>query len=363
MRELDWNGVLNTLDTPNIGKTMEMKGELESTWDDKMANTKKSCMKTKFLSVFQLKRSKPASNPSIGLAKPKVMIYDDNKPPRPVMVPRIQHSEFENYLKQDVRPTKSMPPQQAHLYSQMDEMSYQPVMVSVATQTDHHQPRHMKLSRSGTTEESISRTRMWVEGLGFCQQPPYYGIKDENKSNIRNKTREELKTNQDNDKEVSEALSRGCKALQDAIIYKQRADIRFNSTSDVVCPTTDIDTIEDDETSDSDESDEDDDSFNIYEEALNVEDYSYKEYTSHPSHTRLQNNPPSVYHSYSALPPKQAVIEKKKLMRTRKSNPPSLQLSQKRQIPMKSEEAFISKVQNLKKSLSSKFSIFNSKNS
>jgi len=245
-------------------------------------------------------------------------------------------------------------------------MSYQPVMVSVATQTDHHQPRHIKLSRTGTSEESISRRRMWVEGLGFSQQPQYYGnekrIKDESRSNVRNKSREELKTNQDNDKDVSEALSRGCKALQDAIIYKQRADIRFNSTSDVVCPTTDIDTI-DDETTDSDDSDEDDDSFNIYEEALNGEDYSSKEYTSHPSHTRLQNNPPSVYHSYSALPTKQALIEKKKLIRTRKSNPPSLQLPQKRQIPRKSEEEFISKVQNLKKSLSSKFSIFNSKNS
>ena len=79
---------------------------------------------------------------------------------------------------------------------------------------------------------------------------------------------------QSSDFDLCEALSRGCTALQEAIRYRKRAEVDFDSASDVISLTSEIESF-DEESTDTDDS-EDDESVNIYEEALNCEDYGHK---------------------------------------------------------------------------------------
>jgi len=317
MRDLDWTG-----GKPGNGKPMEAINKQQNMNILEPKITRKFSLKNRLFSIFQHKTPNIESKPSLTYEKSKLLKDVDNKPPGPETGPRIPHLEFKNYQKQNLRHIKSLPPHQVHVHL------YKPAcLVSVSTQTDPYSPGH--------GQDNSIRTRHWLQG-----RTPLY----------RPETRREEMTRSSHD-------------TDDLILYKQRADIHFHSTSDVVCPTTDIDTVDDD-TTDSDDT-SDDESINIYEEALNCEDDTYYEYTRHPDFTNPWPPPPSFHQSYFASPPSHAVVEKKKLSRTSRSNPPPWHnLGQPQcvnQHPSEKEDSSRSKVQILKKSISSKLSFFHSK--
>ena len=145
---------------------------------------------------------------------------------------------------------------------------------------------------------------------------------------------------------------------------RSNPELYFFISSDVVCPTTDVDTVDDDTTDSDDTSDEE--SVNIYEEVLNCEDDTYYGYARQPVFTQPLYHSSAFHQSYFAIPPSHTGVEKKKLSRTTKSNSPPAQnlgqLQQENQKQIDREETSITKVQNLKKSISSKLSFFQSRN-
>jgi len=309
--------------------------------------------RNRLFSVFQVKTSKITSTPPVIFARPKVIKDVDNKQPKPERDPRIPNLEFQNHQNLNLRMMKSLPSSQAN-QNCLHTMPSSCAVVSVATQTEPFEVEHRKLRRVGTAEKNY-KTKQWVRGLSSS----------ENRSNWEDPREHsgdrEVSEAHSDDREVSDALSRGCKALEEAIQYRQRANIHFNSTSDVMSPTTDIDTVDD--MTDTDDSDVDDDSINIYEEALNCEDDTYVGYIrQHPCIERWKQQ------SYSVLPTNNKVVEKKKLSRAVKSNPPLANIVQldpqgvqAKQKQIQREEAIVSKFHGLKKSLSSKFSFFPTK--
>jgi len=322
MRDLEWND----------GKAGNGKLKGASIKQINMGNyetksTRKFSLKNRLLSVFQYKTPNIEFKPSLAFEKSKLMKDVDNKPPRPETGPRIPQLEFQNYKRQNLRHIKSLPPHQVHLYSPVTDKPT--CLVSVSTQTDPYSPGHREVMRL----DNNTRTRHWLQGVTPLYRPE--GIT-------------ETRTSED---------------TEDLILYKQRADIHFHSTSDVVCPTTDVDTVDDDTTDSDDTSDEE--SVNIYEEALNCEDDDYYGYTRHPNFTNPWQPPPSFHQSYFAIPPSHPVVEKKKLSRTLRSNPPPRHnLGQPQNVNQHSsqkEDSSRSKIQTLKKSISSKLSFFHSK--
>jgi hypothetical protein len=357
--------------TPGIGKAI---GTTNKTMEEDFIETRrKSLFRNRLVSVFQLKRSKITSNHPFVFARPKVIKDVDNKQPKPETAPRIPTLEFQNHQKLSLRLMKSLPHQNCPY-----NMPSPCVVVSVGTQTDSFKVEHRNLRRVGAAEtkqlvrglsssENRSNWEKQFEIMGHKKSDDtsdravteaHSGDREESEAHIGDREVSEV---QRGDREVSEALSRGSQALQEAIQYRQRANIYFNSTSDVMSPTTDIDS--EDDMTDTDDSDVDDDSINIYEEALNCEEDTYVGYIrQHPCVERW------THQSYSVLPTNNKVVEKKKLNRAVKSNPPLGQLVQldpqglqEKQEQIQREEAIVSKYHGLKKSLSSKFSFFPTK--
>ena len=97
--------------------------------------------------------------------------------------------------------------------------------MTVGTQTDLWEDGHMKLRRIGTQEDIEIESRRWIQGLRISRQIPEPGMKVSRNMSDNSETISDQSCNL----EVSEALSRGCSALQDAIQYKRRAEIYFNS--------------------------------------------------------------------------------------------------------------------------------------
>jgi hypothetical protein len=93
--------------------------------------------------------------------------------------------------------------------------------------------------------------------------------------------------------EVCEALSRGCRDLQEAIRYRQRAEIHFYSASDVLSPSSEMETFDEGST-DTDDS-EDDESVNIYEEVMNCEDHGYRDHNSRLTWTETKEHITTFY--------------------------------------------------------------------
>jgi len=332
MRDLDWK----TMMLAGNEKEMETITEPKNT---KERSTRRSCLRNKLLDLFHHKRSEVASKPSLSFAIPKVIKGDENRPLKPKTGSKYSHMEFQNYQKKNLRPIKSLPLHQGHLYSPVKD---KPVfLVSVSTQTEPYTPGNIGLV---TSEDNHTRTRHWLQGI----TPSY-----RSGENIRNKERIEIKNDHHENSDDRE----------DAMLYKQRANIHFHSASDVVCPTTDVDTVDDD-TTDTDDS-SDDESVNIYEEALNCDDDTYYGYARHPAITQPWQHHSTFHQSYFALPPSYTVVEKKKLSRTTKSNlPPGQHLGQPQVTHHQTEreKAVITKAQSLKKTISSKMSFFHSKN-
>merc|ERR1711892_669020 len=231
-------------------------------------------------------------------------------------------------------------------------------------QTGPAQPAHRLLMRVGTEEGNYIKTGKWVQALHNIQQTANLDNKktlDEIFGHVNDKGNDIFESNSD-DTEVSEALSKGCKALQEAFQYKQRAILHLHTSSDVISPTTDIYT-EDEDTTDTDDSDEDDESVNIYEEALNCENHIYM---NRPPWVKARAHTPTIHKSYCFLAENSQIIEKKKLSRTAKSNPaPGLILGQKQQghqaTGIQRGDVLRTKLHGLQKSISVKLSFFQSK--
>ena len=97
--------------------------------------------------------------------------------------------------------------------------------MTVGTQTELCEDGHRKLRRIGTREDREIESRRWIQGLRISRQIPEPGM------NVSTNMRDNSETISDQicNLEVCEALSRGCSALQDAIQYRRRAEIYFNS--------------------------------------------------------------------------------------------------------------------------------------
>ena len=97
--------------------------------------------------------------------------------------------------------------------------------MTVGTQTELCEDSHRKLRRIDTRDDREIQTRMWIQRLRISEQKQDPGMtKSRNMSDTSETTYD-----QSCNLEVCEALSRGCSALQDAIQYKRRAEIYFNS--------------------------------------------------------------------------------------------------------------------------------------
>ena len=147
--------------------------------------------------------------------------------------------------------------------------------ISVGTQTEPGDDRHKRLRRKGTADKENIETSRWVQGLRISE----HDVESENRhilGDILENMSDIVEPNldQSSNYEVGEAISRGCTSLQEAMRYRQRTEIHFHSASDVMSLTSEIETF-DEGCTDTDDS-EDDESVNIYEEALNYEDYGYK---------------------------------------------------------------------------------------
>jgi len=359
-----WDGVCGT---PGIGRAIKTNFSHISWEEECKEKIKRNDFRYRVLNMFNLNRNKVESNPSFVCTHSKVIGYKTNI-----------HKEEEkpgnvDIQRRNLQHIMSLPIQHSQQHPVFPETAERRLSISRGTQTiqtgpaqpaQPAQPAHRLLMRVGTEEGNYIKTGKWVQALHNNQQTANLDNKKtlgEIFGHVNDKGNDIFESNSD-DTEVSEALSKGCKALQEAIQYKQRAILHLHTTSDVISPTTDIDT-EDEDTTDSDDSDEDDESVNIYEEALNCENHTYM---NRPPWVKARAQTPTIHKSYCFLAENSQVIEKKKLSRTAKSNPaPGLILGQKQQghqaTGIQRGDVLRTKLHGLQKSISVKLSFFHSK--
>jgi len=319
-----------------------------------------------------LKRNKVESNPSFVCEQSKVIGYKTN-----IHIKEENRGNLDLKIQDIQRPNlrhiMSLPIQHPQQHPVFPETAERRVTVSRGTQTAQTGPAqpaqpaqrtHRRLRRVRTEEGNYTKTSKRVQALQNNKQTENLDQKktlDEIFGHVNDKGNDILESNSDNT-ELSEALSKGCKALQEAIQYKQRAILHLHTASDVISPTTHIDT-EDEDTTDTDDSDEDDASVNIYEEALNCENHTYM---NRPPWVKPRAHTPTIHKSYCFLAENSQIIEKKKLSRTAKSNPAhGLILGQEQQghqaTSIQRGGALRTKLHGLQKSISVKLSFFHSK--
>jgi len=252
--------------------------------------------------------------------------------------------------KNDIKRNKSMPLPKPTYYP--ESYAKPKLTKSVATQTDHSGFGHKKLSRMKTPQiTGHEKRRLSREiSVGLANRKDYSvdmsDTSSDSSANVFEKTC---------NMEVLQSLTIGESNFIDSIFNK----------SDITSPTFIMETEEDtdsDVDSDGDDNYDDDASLNIYEEVLNHDGYRHRHQNERYSRSELMGHPTTFHQNSCYLLTNNKIVEKKKLSRMAKSNPPhpcNLGLFQKHEgLKSQEDKECKTKVKGLKKTLSEKMSRF-----
>jgi len=355
MRDSGWNGVSGV---PGIGASIKINEDAQIFWGEEQSS--KSSFKNKLFKLFKSRKSKIKQaenkiNHGSPFTFPKLKVVKEEHVERNKSQNRVKISAYwprTPILKNDVKRNKSMPLPK----STYSPQSYaQPKLTkSVATQTDHSGFGHRKLSRMKTPDITQLEKRRLSQKVSV-------GLANKNKYSldISETSSDYSEHNLDNtcNLEVFQTITIGESDLINSYFNK----------SDITSPTFIMETEEDTDTdtnSDVDDNNDDDASLNIYEEVLNHDGFEHRYQKERFSWNEPSGHQTTFHQNSCYLPTNHKIVEKKKLSRMTKSNPPHpgiLELGQKNEVlqsPKDKESE--TKVKGLKKTLSDKMSRFRS---